>query len=130
MSEIISVFLSTAQKNKMSSGKTFQLSASQLQSGSGKHPVDIEMTTKNNKALVKNVGKNKGYRFTANKVINGAGFFGDIAKNIGQKVAKMVAEKGLDYVGEKTGQKGITNALEGSVDGLVDVAADRVTGEK
>jgi hypothetical protein len=72
MSETISVFLTTAHKNKMSSGKTFQLWASQLQAGSGKHPVDIEMTTKNYKTLVKNVGKNKGYRFTADKVINGA----------------------------------------------------------
>jgi hypothetical protein len=33
-------------------------------------------------------------------------------------------------VGEKTGQKGITNALKGSVDGLVDVGADKITGGK
>jgi hypothetical protein len=86
------------------------------------------MTTKNYKTLVKNVGKNKGYRFTADKVINGGGFFGDISKSVGKKVAKTIAEKGLDYVGEKTGQKGITNALKGSVDGLVDVGADKITG--
>jgi hypothetical protein len=129
MSETISVFLTTSQKNKMNSGKTFQLSASQIQSGSGKHAVDIEMTTKNYKTLVKNVSKNKGYRFTSDKVINGSGFFGDIAKNIGKKVAKTVAEKSLDYIGEKSGQKGITNALKGSVDGLVDVAAERVGGK-
>jgi hypothetical protein len=49
MSETISVFLTTARKNKMASGKTFQLSASQLRAGAGKHPVDIEMTTKNYK---------------------------------------------------------------------------------
>jgi hypothetical protein len=130
MTETISVFLTTAQKNKMSSGKTFQLSSHQLQAGSGKHPVDIEMTTKNYKTLVKNVGKNKGYRFTADKVVNGSGFFGNIAKTVGKKIAKTVAEKGLDYVGEKTGQKGITNALKGSVDGLVDVGADKITGGK
>ncbi len=130
MSETISVFLTTAQKNKMSSGKTFQLSASQIQSGSGKHAVDIEMTIKNYKALVKNVGKNKGYRFTADKIVNGSGFFGNIAKTVGKKVAKTVAEKGLDYIGEKTGQKGITNALKGSVDGLVDIGADKITGGK
>ena len=129
MSETISVFLTTAQKNKMASGKTFQLSASQLQAGSGKHPVDIEMTTKNYKALVRNVSKNKGYRFTADKVV-GSGFFGDIAKTVGKKVAKKVAEKGLDYLGEKTGQSGITNALKNSVDGLVDVGADKITGGK
>jgi thymidine kinase len=80
MSETISVFLTTAQKNKMASGKTFQLSASQLQAGSGKHAVDIEMSTKNYKILVKNVGKNKGYRFTSDKVINGSGLFKDIEK--------------------------------------------------
>jgi hypothetical protein len=126
MSETISVFLTTAQKNKMSSGKTFQLSASQIQSGSGKHAVDIEMTTKNYKTLVKNVSKNKGYRFTSDKVINGSGFF----KDIGKMVAKKVAPKILDKIGEKTGQKGITNALKGSVDGLIDVGADRITGGK
>jgi hypothetical protein len=129
MSETISVFLTSAQKNKMASGKTFQLSASQLQAGSGKHNVDIEMTTKDYKQLVKNVGKNKGYRFTADKVM-GSGFFGDLAKKAGKALAKKAAEKGLDYVGEKIGQKGITNALKGSVDGLVDVAADKVTGGK
>jgi hypothetical protein len=53
-----------------------------------------------------------------------------IAKNIGKKVVKTVAEKGLDYVGQKTGQSGITNALKNSVDGIVDVAAERVTGGK
>ncbi len=125
MSETISVFLTTAQKNKMASGKTFQLSASQLQAGSGKHPVDIEMTTKNYKALVRNVGKNKGYRFTADKIV-GSGFF----KDIGKMVAKKVAPKILDKIGEKTGQKGITNALKGSVDGLVDIGADKITGGK
>jgi hypothetical protein len=130
MTEKIEVFLTSAQKNKFQSGKTFQLSASQIQSSNGKFHVEIEMTTKNYKALVRNVGKNKGYRFTADKVVNGSGFFGDIAKNIGKKVAKTVAEKGLDYVGEKTGQKGITNALKNSVDGLVDVGADKITGGK
>jgi hypothetical protein len=126
MTETISVFLTTAQKNKMSSGKTFQLSSHQIQAGSGKHPVDIEMTTKNYKTLVKNVGKNKGYRFTADKVINGSGFF----KDIGKMVAKKVAPKILDKIGEKTGQKGITNALKGSVDDLVDLGADRISGGK
>jgi hypothetical protein len=130
MSETISVFLTTAQKNKMQGGKTFQLSSSQIQAGSGKHAVDIEMTIKNYKALVKNVGKNKGYRFTADKIVNGSGFFGNIAKTVGKKVAKTVAEKGLDYIGEKTGQKGITNALKNSVDDLVDVGTDKITGGK
>ena len=125
MSETISVFLTTAQKNKMQGGKTFQLSNIQLQAGSGKHAVDIEMSTKNYKTLVKNVGKNKGYRFTADKIV-GSGFF----KDIGKMVAKKVAPKILDKIGEKTGQKGITNALKGSVDGLVDVGADKISGGK
>jgi hypothetical protein len=80
MSESISVFLTSAQKNKLQSGKTFQLSASALQAGSGKHHVDIEMSTKDYKQLVKNVGNNKGYRFSADKVM-GSGFLGDLAKN-------------------------------------------------
>jgi hypothetical protein len=129
MTEKIEVFLTSAQKNKFQSGKTFQLSASQLNSGTGKFHVEIEMTKKNHRDLLRNVSKNKGYRFTSEKIV-GAGFFGDIAKTVGKKVAKTFADKGLDYVGEKTGQKGITNALKGSVDGLVDLGADRITGGK
>jgi hypothetical protein len=129
MTEKIEAFLTIAQKNKFQSGKTFQLTAHQLNAGIGKFHVEIEMTTKNYETLVKNVGKNKGYRFTADKVINGAGFFGNIAKTVGKKVAKTVAEK-VDYMGEKTNQKGIANALKGSVDGLVDVGADKITSGK
>ena len=129
MTEKIEVFLTSAQKNKFQSGKTFQLSATQLNAGTGKFHVEIEMTKKNHRELLRNVSKNKGYRFTSEKIV-GAGFFGDIAKSVGKKVAKTVAEKGLDYIGEKTGQSGITNALKNSVDGLVDVGADKITGGK
>jgi hypothetical protein len=59
MSEIISVFITSQQ-----SGKTFQLSASALQAGSGKHNVDIELATKDYNKLKKNVSNNKGFRFT------------------------------------------------------------------
>jgi hypothetical protein len=124
--ESVKVFLTSAQKNKLQSGKTFQLSASALQAGSGKHAVEIQMTLKNHKALLKNVSKGKGYRFSSDK-IEGSGFFGNIAKSVGKKVAKAVAEKALDKIGEKTGQSGITNALKGSVDGLVDVGADKIS---
>jgi hypothetical protein len=133
MTETISVFLTTAQKKKLGLGKTFQLSAHQIQAGSGKHNVEIQLSLKDYKKLVQNVGKNKGFRFTADKIV-GSGLFGDIAKSVvktvGKKVAKKVAEKGLDYIGEKTGQSGITNALKKSVDGLVDVGADRISGGK
>ena len=125
MTESISVFLTSAQKNKMQQGKTFQLSAHQLQAGSGKHHVNIEMTPKNHKELLKNVSKNKGYRFTKSK-IEGSGIFGDIAKGI----AKAAAPKVLDFIGEKSGQKGITDALKGSADGLIDVAAAKISGGK
>jgi hypothetical protein len=124
--ESVKVFLTTAQKNKMQGGKTFQLSASVLQAGSGKHAVEIQMTSKNHKALLKNVSKGKGYRFSADK-IEGAGFFGDLAKKAGKALAKKVAEKALDKIGEKTGQSGITNALKNSVDGLVDVGVDKIS---
>jgi hypothetical protein len=121
--ESVKVFLTTQQKNKMQGGKTFQLSASALQAGSGKHAVEIQMTLKNHKTLLKNVASGKGYRFSADK-IEGSGFF----KDIGKVIAKKVAPKILDKIGEKTGQKGITDALKGSVDGLVDVGADRISG--
>ena len=36
----------------------------------------------------------------------------------------------LDLIGEKSGQKGITDALKGSADGLIDVAASKISGGK
>ena len=110
MTESIKVYLTAAQKNKLNGGKTFQLSAHQLSAGHGKHAVEIQMTPRNHKQLLKNVSHNKGYRFTKDK-IEGAGFFGDIAKGI----AKAAAPKVLDFIGEKSGQSGITNALKGSI---------------
>jgi hypothetical protein len=126
MTELIKVYLTTQQKNKMQGGKPFQLSATQLQAGSGKHKVDIELTAKNHKTLLKNVSNNKGFRFSPDK-IEGSGFFGDLAKKAGKALVKKGAEKILDKIGEKTGQSGITNALKGSVDGLVDVGADKIS---
>jgi hypothetical protein len=125
MTERIEVFLTSAQKNKFQSGKTFQLTAHQLSAGTGKFHVEIEMTKKNHRELLRNVSKNKGYRFTSAKIV-GAGFFGDIAKS----VAKAAAPAALDFIGEKTGQKGITDALKGSADGLIDVAANKISGGK
>jgi hypothetical protein len=52
MTEKIEVFLTSAQKNKFQLGKTFQLTAHQLSAGTDKFHVEIEMTTKNYKALV------------------------------------------------------------------------------
>ena len=125
MTESIKVFLTSAQKNKLSSGKTFQLSSHQLQAGQGKHSVEIQMSKKNHRQLLKNVSHNKGFRFSPDK-IEGSGIFGNIAKS----VAKAVAPKILDKVGEYTGQSGITNALKKSSDDLIDVAADKITGGK
>ena len=122
MTESVKVYLTSAQRNKMGSGKTFQLSAHQLSAGHGKHAVEIQMTSKNHKQLLRNVAKNKGYRFTKDK-IEGSGIFGNIAKSI----AKAAAPKILDKIGEYTGQSGITNALKKSSDDLIDVAADKMT---
>jgi hypothetical protein len=49
MTSKISLFLSTAQKNKLSRGQTFQLSPQQLQASAGKHSVEIELPTKDYK---------------------------------------------------------------------------------
>ena len=51
MTDKIQVFLTSAQKKKFENGKTFQLSATQLNAGTGKFHVEIEMTTKNHKEL-------------------------------------------------------------------------------
>ena len=125
MTESIKVFLTSQQKNKLQQGKTFQLSAHQLSAGHGKHSVEIQLSAKNHKQLLKNVSHNKGFRFTPDK-IEGSGIFSSIAKS----VAKAAAPKVLDHLGEKTGQKEITDALKGSADGLIDVAADKITGGK
>ena len=122
MTESIKVFLTSQQKNKLSSGKTFQLSSHQLQAGQGKHHVEIQMSKKNHRQLLKNVSHNKGFRFSPG-MIEGSGIFGNIAKS----VAKAVAPKILDKVGEYTGQSGITNALKKSSDDLIDVAAAKMT---
>jgi hypothetical protein len=130
MTETVQVFLSSSQKKKFEKGETFQLSASQLQSGTGKFHVEIEMTTKNHKELLRNVSKNKGYRFTSAKVVGGS-ILGNIAKNIGKKIAKKGVGKILDKIGEKTGQKGITNFIKDeAVDGLIDFGADKISGGK
>ena len=81
MTESIKVYLTAAQKNKLNGGKTFQLSAHQLSAGHGKHAVEIQMTSRNHKQLLKNVSHNKGYRFTKDK-IEGAGIFSNIAKGM------------------------------------------------
>jgi hypothetical protein len=84
------------------------------------------MSSKNHKELLKNVAKNKGYRFT-NAKIEGSGIFGKILKG----VAKAAAPKVLDFIGEKTGQKGITDALKSSSDGVIDAVGDKfMTGGK
>jgi hypothetical protein len=125
MTDKIQVFLTSAQKSKFEKGKTFQLSATQLNAGTGKFHVEIEMTTKNHKELLRNVARNKGYRFTREKVVGGS-IFGKVLKT----VAKAVAPKALDFVGEKTGTKSITDALKPSANGLIDVGVDKITGGK
>ena len=80
------------------------------------------MSPKNVRQLKSNASRNKGFRFSPG-MIEGSGFFSGIAKS----VAKAAAPLALDFIGDKTGQKGITDALKGSADGLIDVAADKMT---
>jgi hypothetical protein len=119
----ISVFLTSAQKNKLSKGRIFQLSASQLQAGAGKHMVEIELPTKEYKTLLSNASKNKGFRFTPNVVV-GHGFLVNIAKS----VVKSAAPATIDFVGDKTGTRGLTNALKPSANGLIDLGVNQVSG--
>ena len=125
MTDKVQVFLTSAQKKKFENGKTFQLSATQLNAGTGKFHVEIEMTTKNHRELLRNVARNKGYRFTREKVVGGS-IFGKILKT----VAKAAAPIALDFVGEKTGTKSITDALKPSANGLIDVGVDKISGGK
>ena len=125
MTESISVFLTSAQKKKLEEGKTFQLSSHQLQSGQGKHHVEIHMSQKHHKEVLRNAAHNRGYRFSPDKVV-GSGIFGSIVKGI----AKAAAPAALDFIGNKTGNTGITNALKSSSDGIIDAVADKVSGGK
>ena len=64
MAESIKVFLTSAQKNKMIKGGTFQMSSAQLSAGHGKHGVEIQMSPKNVRQLKSNASRNKGFRFS------------------------------------------------------------------
>ncbi len=123
MTEKINVFLTSAQKNKLAKGLTFQLSASQLQEGAVKHMVEIELPSKDYKKLLSNVSKNKGFRFTPSSIV-GHGVFGNVAKS----VLKSVAPKAIDFIGDKTGTRGLTDALKPSANGLIDLGVNQVSG--
>jgi hypothetical protein len=123
MTEKINVFLTSAQKNKLAKGLSFQLSASQLQEPTGKHSVEIQLTSKDYKKLLSNVSKNEGFRFTPSSIV-GAGFFGNVAKS----VLKSVAPKAIDFIGDKTNTRGLTDALKPSANGLIDLGVNKISG--
>jgi ribosomal protein S6E (S10) len=130
MSEMIEVFLNTAQKKKFEKGENFQLSAAQLQSDDGDHHVEIEMLPKHQKEMLKNVSNNKGYRFSSNKIVGGS-ILGDIARGLGKKFVKKGANKLLDTIGNRTKHRGITDGLKHhAVDPLVNFGVDRISGGK
>jgi hypothetical protein len=123
MTEKINEFLTSTQQNKMAKGLSFQLSASQLQESTGKHSVEIQLTSKDYKKLLSNVSKNKGFRFTPSSII-GAGFFGNVAKNVAKSVLKSVAPKAIDFIGDKTNTRVLTDALKPS---LIDVGVNKIS---
>ena len=123
--ETVEVFLSGPQKNKFEKNLPFQLSSAQLSASHGKHHVEIKMTKKNHKKLLRNVSMHKGFRFTKANILEGSGIFGKIFKG----VAKAVAPTILDTVGDATGTKGLTDALKPSANGLIDLGVKSVTGE-
>jgi hypothetical protein len=130
MSDVIEVFLNNAQKKKFEKGDNFQLSATQLQSDDGEHHVEIEMQPKHKKELLRNVSKNKGYRFSAEKVVGGS-ILGDIARGLGKKFVKKGANKLLDTIGNRTKHRGITDGIKNhAVDPLVNFGVDRISGGK
>jgi hypothetical protein len=130
MSDIIEVFLNTAQMKKFEKGDNFQLSADQLQSDSGDHHVQIEMQPKQKKELLRNVSKNKGYRFSSNKVVGGL-ILGDIARGIGKNFVKKGADKLLDSIGNRTKHRGVTDVIKNNaVDPLVNFGVERISGGK
>jgi hypothetical protein len=94
-------------------GKSVQLSHYNCKPGPGKHAVDIEMSTKNYKTLVKKRWKRtKGYRFYRSKIV-GSGF-----QRHWKKVCK-VAQKFLIRSEQRQKESQIHSK---NVDGLVDVS--------
>jgi hypothetical protein len=85
--------------------------------------VEIEMPTKDYQKLLKAVSVQKGFRFTGNVVV-GHGFFGNVAKSVLKSVAPTV----IDFVGDKTGTRGITDALKPSANGLIDLGVNQISG--
>jgi hypothetical protein len=88
-----------------------------------KHSVEIEISKQDYQKVLTNISKNKGFRFTPN-VIVGPGFFGTIP----EKVLKSVAPKAIDYIGDKTGTHGLTEAIKPSANGLIDLGVNQISG--
>jgi hypothetical protein len=83
------------------------------------------MHPKHHQELLSNVAMGKGYRFSQ---IGGSFLSGNV-KRIGKKIAKKGSDKVLDYIGEKTGQRGATNFIKDEVaDHLIDFGADIMSG--
>ena len=121
----IQVFLTQAQKKKFENHQTFQLSSTQLSASHGKHHIEIIMKKHHHRKLLNNVKNHRGFRFTKDNVVGGSFFssFKPIAKNVLKNVAKSLAPSALDYIGEKSGHKNLTDALKPSINGVVDVIA-------
>ena len=107
--EKVQVFLTAAQKRNFEQGKSFQLSHKQLESTSGKHHVEIELSPAHYKKLLKNVKGNKGFRFTP-EIVKG----GSILSSLG-KAAKSVGKFVVHHVPKDTLKAGLNSlAMAGS----------------
>ena len=70
--EAVQIYLTTPQKNKFEKGKAFQLSHTQLESDTGQHHVEIHLSPKDYKDLLRKAASKKGYRFDPSKVQGGS----------------------------------------------------------
>lgn len=90
--ETINLFLSTAQLRKLHTGHAFQLSASQLHAGDGRHQVAIQLSKSHYNRLLKNVERDKGFRFTP-AIIQGGALW-DSVKGAFQKIGQYASHAG------------------------------------
>jgi len=138
--ETVNVFLSTAQLRKMNAGKPFQLSATQLHAGEGKHHVAISLNKTHYNKLMRNVNHHKGFRFTPEIVQGGSllSDFGNYVKNyvkehagsavervkkmIPRGAAKAAANAAVKAIAAKVGKPQYGDSAAHLVDSGVDLA--------
>ena len=119
----VELYLTSAQKNKFLKGTNFQMTNSQLESKSGKHKIDVNLSENNYNDLLNKISKKKSYRFKKEVFFEGSGIFRDISKGLVKIAAPIIIDKG----GDVTGTRKITDAIvKPNADKVIDFVGSNV----